>query len=319
MPDQRRIKEIVIPLVLLLAAFLTVLIFPPVGVVLGLIAPAPLILVNLQRGRMAGLMGIAALFVMILAAMGPKAAVIFAAEYGVLSAAMAESVRFQFSMEKSVFFSALASASLSFLALFLVFAGKETTLAELFQNQVKEHMEQSLETLKSMGKDKAELDVMKAAAEKVAGAFAVSYPAFIAVGNLMCAAVNFVLVQGLWRKMYGDTAFFPRRLSAAVLPDQAIWPLILSAGALFAGGDELYAAGLNVFVVMLAVYFLQGLAIVVHVLETKTVPILFWVLALFLIFTQPIVMGIVTGLGVFDMWVDFRKIRLPAPGEKPEE
>ncbi|MBI4385098.1 MAG: DUF2232 domain-containing protein [Nitrospinae bacterium] len=318
MPDQRRVKELAIPLVLLLAAFLTVLVFPPVGVVLGLITPSPLVLVNLQRGRLTGLLGIAGMFVLVLAAMGPKAAVIFAAEYGVLSAAMAESIRFQFPMEKSVFYSALASASLSLLTLFLLFADREATLPELFQKQVREHMEQSLETLKSMGKDKAELDAMRTAAEKVAGAFAVSYPAFIAVGNLMCAAVNFVLVQGLWRRMYGDSAFFPRRFSAMVLPDQAIWPLIVSAGTLFAGGDELYAAGLNVFVVMLAVYFLQGLAIVVHVLETKTVPILFWVLALFLILTQPIVMGIVTGLGVFDMWVDFRKIR-PAPEEKPEE
>lgn len=320
MPDPSRIKEVFLPILLVLAVFAVGLVFPPLSVVMGIVSPAPLIFVYLQRGRQVGLVAAGALFLMILALMGIKAAAVFFAEYAVLAAIMAETIRLRFTMQKSVLFSALGSAALSGVLLFLFFAGKEATLTDLFQQQVREQAESSLETLKGMGKDKAELDSMRGVVEKASRLLAVSYPAFIVLGSLICAAANYTLVRFVWLRMYGEAPMFAEKFSGLVLPDQLVWPFILSAASFFLPGDELFALGLNVFVVMLAIYFLQGLAIVVHVLETKTVPVFLWILALVLIFTQPVIMGVVIGLGLFDMWADFRKARVAAgPDDETHE
>ena len=68
-------------------------------------------------------------------------------------------------------------------------------------------------------------------------------------------------------------------------------------------------AGLNVFLVMLCIYFAQGLSIIVHFLKVRKVPTFFWFVLFILIFVQPLLIGLVAGLGVFDIWADFRKLR----------
>jgi len=72
-------------------------------------------------------------------------------------------------------------------------------------------------------------------------------------------------------------------------------------------------AGLNLFVIMLVIYFAQGMSIVTHFLKARKVPVFLWIALFILIFAQPLFIGLVAGIGVFDIWVDFRKIRNPLP------
>ena len=66
----------------------------------------------------------------------------------------------------------------------------------------------------------------------------------------------------------------------------------------------------NVLIILLPVYFLQGLAVVESFLARKGLaPALRALTYLFLLVINPLPM-IVTGLGVFDLWADFRKPRL---------
>ncbi len=74
--------------------------------------------------------------------------------------------------------------------------------------------------------------------------------------------------------------------------------------------------GLNVFAVMLVIYFVQGTSIVVHFLRARNIPKFFWFVLFILIFAQPLLIGLVAGLGVFDIWADFRKLRNPLTSEE---
>jgi uncharacterized protein YybS (DUF2232 family) len=51
------------------------------------------------------------------------------------------------------------------------------------------------------------------------------------------------------------------------------------------------------------------LAILIYFLESRNVPVFFWVLIFFVIVFQPLLIGAGIGLGVFDTWMDLRKIR----------
>ena len=72
--------------------------------------------------------------------------------------------------------------------------------------------------------------------------------------------------------------------------------------------------GLNLFLMALVVYFFQGLSIIIFFLESRNVPVFFWVLIFFVIIFQPLLIGASIGLGIFDIWLDMRKVR--ANGEQ---
>jgi len=50
----------------------------------------------------------------------------------------------------------------------------------------------------------------------------------------------------------------------------------------------------------------------VHFLKARNVQVFFWFVLFILIFVQPLLIGLVAGLGVFDIWADFRKLRKAA-------
>jgi uncharacterized protein YybS (DUF2232 family) len=52
---------------------------------------------------------------------------------------------------------------------------------------------------------------------------------------------------------------------------------------------------------------------VTHILKTKAFPKWVWVIVFILISFNPLFLGLVMGMGLFDIWVDFRKIRATPP------
>lgn len=309
MSDQPQLKEFLLPLFLVLAVFAAVFLFPPLAALLGVLAPVPLIFVYLQRGKVAGLILMGLVFTVLFILVGPHQALLFAAEYGVMAIILAEAIKFPLRMEQCIFLSALGAMFLSTLLLFVMFAERETSLTDFFQSQILKHFEQSMEALKAMGENEADLNSMQEAVEQTSRMFASAYPAFMLVGSLVTAAVNYFLVRFLWVRFYGHNLFPAEKFSHLALPDFLVWILILSSGSLFFLDTPVGAAGLNLFLVVMLVYFFQGLAVTVHILEAKKVPVFLWVLAFVLIFMQPMLIGLVIGLGVFDIWIDFRKIR----------
>ena len=92
-------------------------------------------------------------------------------------------------------------------------------------------------------------------------------------------------------------------------PEFLVWFLI-SAGFLVAFTDGLPADfALNLLVILLPVYFLQGLAVIDCFFRRKAFSPLFRGIGYLLVtLVNPLPM-VVTGIGVFDLWADFRKPR----------
>lgn len=157
---------------------------------------------------------------------------------------------------------------------------------------------------------------MKAFVEKTVGGFATSYPAFVLVGSLVSAMANYGLLRLVWGRLYGPGLFSNRTFSEWICPENLVWGFIAASLALFMGQGMVADVGLNLFVIMMVVYFAQGMSIVIHFLKSRKVPIFFWIVLFIFIFAQPLLIGLVAGLGVFDIWVDFRKLRNPLPDQE---
>ena len=302
-------KNLLVPVVLIFILFFALVVFPPLGALIGVLSPFPLIFIYLQRGRQVGFLLVALVFTVLLLLVGANQAMLFIAEYALMAVVLGELIRFQLPGDRCIAISALASGIVSMILLVSLFGTQDISVKEFFENQFRAHFSQSMEAFVSMGENKAEVAKMKAFAEKAAEGFAVSYPAFILIGSLIGASVNYALVRIFWMRFYGPGLFTGRAFSQWVCPENLIWGFILSGAALFLGQDVVAEAGLNVFLVMLCVYFTQGFSIVVHFLKVRGVPTFFWFVLFILIFVQPLLIGLVAGLGVFDIWADFRKLR----------
>jgi uncharacterized protein YybS (DUF2232 family) len=93
-------------------------------------------------------------------------------------------------------------------------------------------------------------------------------------------------------------------------PDFLVWGVIASGFALFIPGlESVKAIAANLLLVFSACYFFQGLAIIAFYFNKNNVPrFVRAVVYLFIVFQQIFTM-IVVGLGLFDLWVDFRRLR----------
>ena len=62
--------------------------------------------------------------------------------------------------------------------------------------------------------------------------------------------------------------------------------------------------------ILLMVYFLQGIAVVSYFFEKKRFPRMLRLFLYSLIALQQIILLFIIGLGLFDMWLNFRKLNL---------
>ena len=111
--------------------------------------------------------------------------------------------------------------------------------------------------------------------------------------------------QRLGYMVFGDLA----RWST---PDWLIWVLIVAGFGLFIPIPQLATIALDGFVCVAAVYFCQGLAIMSFYFKVLTMPPLARGLIYFVTIVQPVLAALVCAAGVFDLWIDFRRLKPPS-------
>jgi len=131
--------------------------------------------------------------------------------------------------------------------------------------------------------------------------------AFPALGFLVITAVLLLQVFMLATLSRGRYAWTQRPFQFWKAPELLIWVLITGGFAFFLGKGAVQTIGINLLIILLPIYFLQGLAVVSHFFWRRGVPPAFRTFGyLLLTLLNPFPL-IVTGIGVFDLWADFRK------------
>jgi uncharacterized protein YybS (DUF2232 family) len=130
------------------------------------------------------------------------------------------------------------------------------------------------------------------------------YPALLIIFLTLIAGLNLALTAKLSAKLpstlpVGDFKQFKN-------PEQMIWIVIIAGFAIISAVPLLTTAALNVLIVAIFLYFIQGLAILLHFFQRfKVPPFVRWICYL-LLGLQPYLLLGVAALGIFDIWGDFR-------------
>ena len=94
-------------------------------------------------------------------------------------------------------------------------------------------------------------------------------------------------------------------------PEWLIWVLLVTGFGLFIPITAMRTIALNCFVCVAAVYFCQGLAIMAFYFRLLAMPSLARGLVYTITVVQPILAMMACVAGVFDLWIDFRRLKPP--------
>jgi uncharacterized protein YybS (DUF2232 family) len=142
------------------------------------------------------------------------------------------------------------------------------------------------------------------AARFVIATLKVAAPGMLGLGIFAGAVANYAVARLALRRRFGFRPF-----AQEAVPDHLVWGAI-GAGVLFASRQErLEAIGLNVLLVLMPLYVIQGLAVFRHFFQRIGLPRLLQVVSFGLLAMQPLLLVAVSCVGLSDLWIDFRKIR----------
>jgi uncharacterized protein YybS (DUF2232 family) len=136
-------------------------------------------------------------------------------------------------------------------------------------------------------------------------------PALVVIGHLCTNVLNYILVRRYCRRSQPPLYLDPDDLLCWHASDYLVWVFLASGAALLIPIDAVSTIGLNVFLVTLAIYCIQGLAIALFWGRRLPLPLgVQWLVgAVVCLMAGLLCVAVCTAAGLFDLWVDFRRQR----------
>ncbi len=275
------------------------------------LVPIPILYYYSKNGRMEGICVFAAslLFVsIVLHILKLPTPVIYFVLLGFLGAVLSEVLRKSYSIEKTVLVSTgmFLAVSLGFILYFSISSGEGPwDMLEAFVGQV---VQSNIDAYAQWGADPDQIELLRKHADSIAKMLANVFPSFAAVSVSFVVLLNIlegkVLFKksGLWYPDFGNLSYWKAH-------DKTVWLIISAAGCVLIPLEFVKYLGLNILIIMLFIYLMQGLSIINYFFDRKQISFLFRFLGYFLIFVQQIMLILVIALGLIDVWADFRKLR----------
>lgn len=111
--------------------------------------------------------------------------------------------------------------------------------------------------------------------------------------------------------------FTPLDNLRVMIPDLAVFPFIICGLLTLVRVDALRWWCYNILIILAFMYFLCGLSIFGWFIGRMGMPLVFKVLITLFVLTWPPFLLLLAGVGLFDQWFDFRKLRVPGAGGPP--
>jgi len=304
-------------LMVLLGALSGYLLFGAAGalgaaaVLVNLLTPLPAAVLGMRFGSAWGATVVILTMTAVLVTSGVTSALFYMAQFGLPSLLLPWLLGRGMPWDRAVVATLAMMLTFGVLVLLGITSGAGQSPVGFVTEQIDKEIDQAITMMQEFAGTEQTPEAAEAFREMTAGMSALMHQAYPAMLVVVCAALQLITVAVLAfvvRPVPLPGTPFARWRS----PELLVWVLIVAGfGVVFATG-ALQSVAINVLIVLLPVYFLQGLAVVESFLARKGLaPALRALTYLFLLVINPLPM-IVTGLGVFALWADFRKPRIRA-------
>lgn len=288
---------------------------PFVGFVAGFLAASPLVFVRFSTGsRNISVLSVALAALIVGIAFKPPSAIWYIAQCGMAGLIVPE-LLLKGKSNSSILLWATAISTLASAAVAVMFsmmAGQE--IGALASKEIMTGIDQLVslyEQQQSLSRD--ELEIVRHGLKKAGNLMVQIYPALATINMFFFSAATLVVSRWLAVK-YSLQELQQTRFSDFRTPDVLIWPLIVAGFTMFTPVALLKTPALNIIALLLPLYFLQGLAVAVTLSDRSQFKGLLKVMLGVLLIAQPYLIVVLTILGMFDLWGEFR-----IPRQKREE
>jgi hypothetical protein len=134
-------------------------------------------------------------------------------------------------------------------------------------------------------------------------------PGLLCCTVLITVWINLIFSTAVLTRLQPDHTVW-RRYSQWRLPDKLVWVLIAAGVFLLMGQGTLSQVAIGTFLVAALLYFFQGLAVFIHLLEKWKVPIYLRILIYGILILQSYGLILLTLVGLADVWFNFRRTHI---------
>jgi uncharacterized protein YybS (DUF2232 family) len=279
------------------------------AVLVNLFTPLPAAMLGMRFGPAWGAVTVGLTAVTVVAGSGGASMLLYLVQFGLPAMLIPWLLTRGVHWDRTIFVTLALMLALGVVILIGITSGSGASPTEFVDAQIDKEIEQAvtlMERLAGADPSPEETEAFREMIARMSDLMHRGYPGMLVV---VCGVLQLVTV-GLLALLARPKTLPGPPLARWRSPELLVWALIAALFAVLFASGTLQTVAINVLIIILPVYFLQGLAVVEHFLARTrlTTPLrAFSYLMLLLVNPLPV---IVTGVGVFDLWADFRKPRL---------
>jgi len=307
--DQGNIsKDIISGIAIIGLIFTASTYLPIIGFFFSLFIPLPILFYRSKLGRKTGIIVyILSIIIMIVITGSISLDIFFFAELLLLGFVLSELFEMRLSIDKTISY-ACASVLITVIVILFFYSNLSNTgIYTLASEYISRNLELTMAMYESLGVPEESIHVISNSMEKIHYVLIRIIPAMLISLTLFVSWTSLLIAKPLLK---AKNIFFPDfdSLKLWKAPEFMVWLFIGCGVMLILPDNSFKILGLNGLIILLTIYFFQGIAIVSFYFEKKNVPRIFRIFLYSVLALQQLVLLSVIGLGFFDMWLNFRKL-----------
>ena len=276
------------------------------GAFLNLLTPLAAAYLSMRFGLRSGVVVVVVTGALLLQLATPYTLFAYLGIFGAGSLLLPVFLRQQLPWDRAVLYATIGSVIVTAAMMLLTVVTSGINIQTLIDQMVLSEVDQAMQIYRDSGFSEAQLQNMQQIVDGLAEFIGDSFYGLYLASLLAIQTFCLLLLQRLKGNFYQISG---TRFAAWRLPSTLIWILIAAGFSLLVPLEAVSLVGRNLLVVLLPLYFFQGMAVVNSFLQKKTYPSLVkGLIYLLLLILNPLPI-IITCVGVFDLWIDFRRPR----------
>lgn len=286
------------------------MLLPPAGLVCGLLAPFPVMVLRLRQGRVSAVLVVLAATALLVAGFGNQGGILYLLQCGMTGLMLPELLLRGLGGARSIAWTTAANLAVCVVALVVSLAVSGNSLRGLHAQAVTEiqgSISRAVTLYEKSGISGDDLATLKRSMGEAAELLSRIYPALVTLLLITMAGCNLALLRryapriGI-RLNIGDFVRYRN-------PEPMVWLLIVAGFAMLAEPPAVTVPALNLLVVLTLLYFLQGMAVMYSITSRLPSAGMMRLMLYLLLLVQPYTASVVAAIGIFDLWGDFRTPR----------
>jgi uncharacterized protein YybS (DUF2232 family) len=301
-------KDILIGILLCVLIIATIYIIPLIGIFAWMFLPLPVLFYRLKTGRNGGgIIMVASLVLLVVLTRNVAFNTLYFGSLLMTGFFLGEFIEKHLSIERIMLYTIVAVFGTGVVVLLVYASTQAQGVEHIISNYVSRYHALSSQLFSESAQLYPEMDVDPQMLERASSLFVSVCPGIFINSYLTMVWLNIILIKKLLLKK-GIFIKSIENLNQWKAPDYLIFGVIAASIVIFLPLGVLKLLAVNCLIILMFVYFFQGIAVVSFFFHKKSAPFALRFFFYALIAVQPLFLLLVIGFGLFDTWINFRKL-----------